>query len=154
MRVLILLTLLLLGGCKVTEKKAKDWAYSNKDKLAEWCIDCFKPLPQEVIKGDTVFRTDTLVKTDTTEVIVKADCPDGTVVYTKCPPNKTVYVNTYTHTSDTVKVRYMDYEKAIQTKEIKIEQLQDKLVEWRKWTFILGGILVLLFAVKLVKIFV
>lgn len=80
----IVLSLFLLTGC-VTEKKAKQYAYANKEKLAEWCADCF-PVKEQTVKIDTVTLLDTFTTIDSIPVIVTVDCPDGTQIQKECPP--------------------------------------------------------------------
>lgn len=141
MKRLILLTIVctLISGCTINEYKARKWAYSHKDKLAEWCADCFPVKPIEVIKGDTVTLLDSIVKIDTN--IVQADCPDGTKV--NCPPNKVVTKVIKTHSTDTVKVRDTAYERVIEVKLRDItkdnEQLKESLDKMKQsrnaWRF-------------------
>src|SRR5690625_4325519 len=103
-RILIIIAISLLLGSCTTSKKAKRYAYNNKEELAEWCADCFPVKESELIKGDTIRDTlfneviDTLYK-------IEVDCPDGTIIHADCPPNKTVYKTINTHTSDTIRVR-------------------------------------------------
>ena len=148
-RLILLLTIsLLLVGC-VTEKKARNWAYSHKDKLAEWCSDCYPVKPSDTIKGDTIIKVDSITSTDTIRVIV--DCPDGTKV--ECPPQRTITRVIHSHSTDTIKVRDTAYERVIEDKnsknEDKVKQLERQLEDvtesrnrYRKWFFILVGLLV------------
>lgn len=141
MRLIVLLFMCsLFVGCTTTEKKAKNWAYNHKDKLAEWCADCFPVKTSELIKGDTVTLIDSVLRVDS--VRVQADCPDGTKV--DCPPTRTVTKIVKTHSTDTIKVRDVAYERVIENKvrevTIKNDQLTkelDKMTKernkWRKW---------------------
>lgn len=88
----------------VTQKKAERYYRQHPVKLAKMCLDCFPVKPVEFIKGDTVVLVDSILKIDSVEVDVTADCPDGTTVVTKCPPNKTTTIVKHTHSTDTVKL--------------------------------------------------
>lgn len=152
---LLLLISSVLVGCATTERKAKNWAYDNKAKLAEWCADCFPVKPVEVIKG----RVDTIVnevlKVDSVRVTV--DCPDGTTV--DCPPSKTVVRVVETHSTDTVKIRDTALETVLENKYknalVDNEKLSDKLADeieskkqYRKYFF---GLLALVAVYGLLK---
>jgi len=130
------LVVLLFTGCKVTEKKAKEYAYNHKDKLAEWCADCFPVKESEVLKGDTIVLIDTVSEIISDTVRVQADCPDGSVVMVDCPPNKTITKVVRTHSTDTIKVRDTAYERVLKDerdeykdKWANMEQSRDT---WRK----------------------
>lgn len=97
--IFILLSVLLLSGCKVTEEKARNYYLDYKGKLAQLCVDCFgKNIPEPIyIKGDVVIKRDTTVRVDT----VEADCPDGSKVKKLCPECKDITV--YKDRVDTLK---------------------------------------------------
>ena len=97
----IIVISILLGSC-TTSKKAKKYAYSHKDELAEWCAECFPVKESEITPGKTIFIPgDTLITTDT--VKVQVDCPDGTKA--DCPPAKIVTVRDTVVRTDTIKIR-------------------------------------------------
>lgn len=154
--ILILLSALTIVGCKVTEEKARKYAYDHKDKLAEWCADCFPVKTIEIIKGDTIYKLDTITRVDNN--IITVDCPDGTVL--KCPPNKTIYKTLHSHSTDTIKVRdtakeyHLNSELSKEQKEH--EKTKEKLTEitesrnkYRKYFFISLGIIVAFVGLKL-----
>src|SRR5690606_22670174 len=107
----------------VTEKKARNWAYSHKEKLAEWCADCFPVKPSEVIKGDTITIVDSVVRVDS--IRVQVDCTDGTKA--DCPPNKTITKEIKTHSTDTIKIRDTAFEYVLETKVKEVNIENDKL---------------------------
>lgn len=141
MRISILIACILLSGCKVTEQKAKDWAYNHKSELAKWCADCFPVKPIEVIKGVPVLIPgDTVVTTDT--VKVQVDCPDGTKV--ECPPARIITIRDTLVSVDTIKVRDTAKERVL---EDSLSDREDRLTDalksrntWRKWCLIFGGL--------------
>lgn len=135
---------LLLGSCKTTEKKAKRYAYNNKDKLAEWCADCFPVKESEVIKGDTIVDTlysevlDTLYKID-------VDCPDGTTIIADCPPSKTFYKTITKYSTDTIRVRDRAKEEVLSNNIDERYKEINKLKERLKYAYYaIGGLLLLL----------
>lgn len=87
MRYLLLLSCLFLFGC-TTQKKAENWYRNNKAKLADLCLDCFgdKKDP-EYIKGEEI----KIVEKVTDSVFLSVECPDGTILEPKCPPQYKVY---------------------------------------------------------------
>lgn len=145
-RITILIAIsLLLGGCKTTEKKAKEYAYNNKDKLAEWCADCFPVKELEVIKGDTIIDT-VLTETIDTLYKIEVDCPDGSIIHADCPPSKTFYKTINTHTSDTVRVRDTAKETVLSNDVDEKDREVKKLKERLKYAYysVVGLILILL----------
>lgn len=149
---IVLLACILLSGCKVTEKKAKEWAYNHKSELAKWCADCFPVKPIEVIKGVPVLIPgDTIVTTDT--VKVQVDCPDGTKV--ECPPTRIVTIRDTLMSTDTVKVRDTAKERVLEDSlSDREERLTDALKSrdgWRKFGLIGWGILGVGLLVRFIK---
>lgn len=141
---ILILTCLLISGCKTNERKAKEWAYNNKHALAEWCADCFPVKPSEVIEGKTVYLPgDTLVKTDTVTQYV--DCPDGT--RKPCPPRQDSIIRIPILRVDTIKVRDTAAEYALTSDnhalQEKVNDVSEELStmtesrnEYRKWFWI------------------
>lgn len=133
----MLMLLTMLSSCKVTEEKAKDWAYSNKDKLAEWCADCFPVKPSEVIPGKTVILPgDTIVTTDT--VKVQVDCPDGTKA--DCPPGVIKTIRDTLYQVDTIKIRDTAVEQVLandrDSHKHKLDNMTESRDKYRKWFWI------------------
>lgn len=139
---------LFLTSCKVTEKKAKEYVYSHKDKLAEWCADCFPVKESEVLKGDTVILIDTVSEIISDTVRMQADCPDGSKVVVDCPPNKVITKVVKTHSTDTIKVRDTAHERVLsdEVKEYKDKyaNMEQSRYKWRKRAIWGWGILVAL----------
>ena len=137
--------ILLLTSCATTERKAKNWAYNNKEKLAEWCADCFPVKESEVIKGDTIIRVDTISEVISDTIRVNADCPDGTTVVVDCPPNKIVTRIVQSHTTDTIKVRDSAQEKVLESRldlyKGMFEEMKKSRDNWRKTALWLIGLL-------------
>lgn len=137
--------ILLLTSCATTERKAKNWAYNNKEKLAEWCADCFPVRKSEVIKGDTIIRVDTISEVVSDTIRVNADCPDGTTVTVDCPPNKVITRVVKSHTTDTIKVRDSAFEMVLSNERDlykgKLEEMKKSSDNWRKTALWLIGIL-------------
>lgn len=148
---LILAICTLISSC-VTEKKARRWAYENKDKLAEWCADCFPVKPVEIRPGIPIVKLDTITEYSTDTVTVNADCPDGTVVPVKCPPNKTIKVRETITIRDSILIRDTAYERVLTDRaekaDMELEKMTDTRDGWRKrfwWALAaalgLGGVL-------------
>lgn len=149
MKVRILAALMifsLISSC-VTEKKARRWAYEHKEKLAEWCADCFPVKPVEIKPGrPIVLKGDTVVTIDT--VKVQADCPDGTKV--DCPPNVIKTITDTLYIRDTIMIRDMAQEEVlnqqIKGKEESLSKMENARDSWRRW-FLWSLAINLLFAV-------
>lgn len=126
MKYIYILVALILTGCATTEKKAKNYYLNNKDQLAELCLDCFEDKKEiEYIKGDTIIKLDTLLKTDS--VKVQIPCPDGTII--DCPPSITKYITQHSHSTDTL---YRDRWQTLAELELfkgKSSDLKAQLVE-------------------------
>lgn len=138
---ILMIVCILISGCRTTEKKAKGWAYDNKDKLAEWCADCFPVKPSEVIQGETVYLPgDTLIKKDT--VTRQADCPDGSKA--DCPPCEDKIIRIPMLRVDTLKIRDTAYEAVLTNERDKYREELNKMTEsrdkYRKWFWILVGV--------------
>lgn len=157
--ILILLSVLTIVGCKVTEEKARKYAYDNKDKLAEWCTDCF-PVKELDIKTDSIFIPGkTITRIDT----VQGKCPDGTIIEMPCPPAKektpdTIRIVKNIKVRDTAKEYQLNSELIKEKKEH--EETKEKLTEiiesrnkYRKYFFISLCIIVAFVGLKLVSKF-
>lgn len=134
---ILIMVCTLISGCRTTEKKAKDWAYSHKDKLAEWCADCFPVKPSEVIPGKpVVIPGDTIITTDT--VLVQVDCPDGSKA--DCPPNRTRTIRDTIVRVDTIKIRDTAMERVLTVDRDKnrseLEAMTESRDKYRKWFWI------------------
>lgn len=151
----ILLMLALISGCKVNEKRAKEWAYNNKNKLAEWCADCFPVKVSEVVKGDTIILIDTITSIDSVRIKVQVDCPDGSVALVDCPPEKTSTITLHTHTSDTIKIRDTAIERVLEDKlHASDKKLSDAIKSrdgWIKFALIGWGLLGVGLLIRYVK---
>lgn len=135
-----LVAILLFVGCGINERKAKEYAYNNKDKLAEWCLDCFPVKPIEVIRGKVDTVVNEVLRIDTTRVTVKADCPDGTIVNVDCPPEKIVTRVVTTHSTDTVKVVDTALERVLSDTKVRVQIESDRADKWRNYFVMLLGI--------------
>lgn len=155
-----ILLLLLLVGCKTTEKKARGYYLQNQGELAKLCLDCFGDKKEvEYVQGDVIL--DTLTQIDS--VIVNADCPDGAVVSVNCPPNKNVYITEKRidsvfrdrwQTLAKIKEVESDLEKSV-VKIDKLESAKDKAGKsrdmWRSialWLIAGCGVVILIIVLK------
>lgn len=143
-------TLLLFAGC-ITEKKAKEYAYNHKDKLAEWCKDCF-PVRERIIKGDSVFTTDTLIQLDTSYLNVP--CPDGTIVTVPCPACEKKTIRNIIRITDSIisvdSALLFFYKSQLQKYKSDNDLISERLKEEKEksnnrliWSIVLGGILII-----------
>lgn len=152
---LIILSIFLLIGCKVTEEKARKYAYNHKDKLAEWCADCF-PVKEIEVKTDSIFTPGkTIIRIDT----VQGKCPDGTIIEIPCPPVEEKTPDTI-RILNNIKVRDIAQEEVLRnnlakeqqehekTKE-KLTEVTDSRDKYRKYFFILLSIIVAFVGLKL-----
>ena len=144
----------LLVGCKVTEKKAKKWAYDNKGVLATWCVDCFGDRQEPIyIQGKTITKIDTVRDSIPTPVYVY--CPDGSKVKADCPPSERIIID-----NSRVDTSYQDRPATLaklKVLEDKVKSLETDLLfsqndlsemtkrrnDYRKWFFMALGIVAL-----------
>lgn len=134
--------ILLFLSCGINERKAKEYAYNNKDKLAEWCLDCFPVKPIEVIRGRVDTVVNEVLRIDTTRVTVQGDCPDGTIVNVDCPPERTSIRSIITHQTDTLMIVDTAKERVFANKINVLEKWKTAgLIGW----FLFGLLLLIVF---------
>lgn len=141
-KILTLLAVSLLLGSCTTSKKAKKYAYSHKDELAEWCADCFPVKESEVTPGKTIFLPGkTIITSDT--VKVQVDCPDGTKA--DCPPRQIITVRDTIVRTDTIKVRDRAMETILSNDVDEKDREVKKLKERLKYAYYaVGGLILIL----------
>lgn len=145
--ILIIITALLLIRCgNLKETKSRNYYLSHKDKLAELCSGEFPSNPI-YIKGDPIVTRDTILQ----PVEIEVDCD---TVKGKIKVREVVkYVNTHTHSTDTIKTPDLATETKLRN---EINTLRaDNIVllkhnEAKNWTIgimglALAGLLILIF---------
>lgn len=145
MRYILIAIICLLSSC-ITERKVNSYLDKHPIKLASLCALNFPP-KTEYIQG----KTDILIKRDTiTGDSIKVPCPEqkekGQIVYTKCPPNKTI-----TKTIETIRVdTIVKLDSALATVlRYENNKIKDEKESWRKWLFysLIANIVLLLLIV-------
>jgi len=96
---------LLLAGCGTNGRRAREWAYANRDATAAWCADLFPVRETAAVRGRTVLLPGRAAVTAVDTLRLRAPCPDGTEA--ECPPaiTRTVTVTDTLLRVDTVRVR-------------------------------------------------
>lgn len=131
LKAVFIASICLLSAC-TTERKVNAYLDKHPVKLASICALKY-PSKQSYLPG----KTDTLIKRDTiTGDSIKVPCPDqkekGQIVYTKCPPNKTI-----TKTIETIRVDTIVKIDSARISVLRYEnnQIKDEKESWRKWLF-------------------
>lgn len=107
MRLIAIIILVFFIGCskKPTEdqrrKQAEAFYNEFRKELAEKCAKEFPSLPIEIVKGDTIYKRDTIYKDGQT---IECDEPasENQKSFVKCPPSKIIKEKIYIN--DTIKL--------------------------------------------------